>query len=228
MKNRLSSFFSEHSLMTQVMFVNGVVIAVLSVITFIFMFFFVKNYDVMLNSQLSTIIEISSDSVQTTIDDIEESSMEFMIDDDLQHWYKTFTGGDLYSYEGYVASNEMKKYVLDFVNNHPVVKFAILLDKDYNPVVSAMGQNPAWQESMSAVINENMSDDERYKWIMPSEEFDELLAVREIVDLTNPELTSVGMFVMGVDINALVKVRNSTLREYPLNALFMSLSLIHI
>lgn len=222
MKRKLSSFFSEHNLMTQVMFVNGVVIAVLSVITFIFMFFFARNYDIMLNSQLSTIIEISADSVQTTIKDIEESSMDFIVDDDLQSWVKTFTEGESYSYEDFVASNEMKKYILDFVNSHPALKFAILLDKNYNPIVSAMGQNPAWQEEMSEVIKENMSGGERYKWIMPSEKLDNLIAVREMVDLTNPELTSEGVLVMGVDINALVKVKNSTLREYPLNALFMS------
>ena len=98
MKNKISSFFSKRNLMTQVMMVNGVVIATLAIMTFIFANYFIKNYEVMLNSQLATILEISSDSLQTTVDNIEESSMEFMVNDDLQSWLHTLEQGDTYVY----------------------------------------------------------------------------------------------------------------------------------
>ncbi len=222
MKKKISSFFMEQSLMTQVMFVNGVIIAVLAVMTLIFANYFIKNYDAMLNSQLSTIIEISADSVQNTVDEIESVSMEFMSDDDIQGWIRTFAQGEKYSYEDFVASNELRKYLLNMVNEQSATKFALLLDTEYKPIVTAMGLNPSWKDSMSEIVEKSMSYGERFKWIAPEGELTDLIAVREIVDLSNPELSAEGILVIGIDIEALAKKANSTLKEYPLNSLIMA------
>ncbi|MBQ8300646.1 MAG: sensor histidine kinase [Clostridia bacterium] len=222
MKNKISSFFSKRNLMTQVMMVNGVVIATLAIMTFIFANYFIKNYEVMLNSQLATILEISSDSLQTTVDNIEESSMEFMVNDDLQSWLHTLEQGDTYVYEDFVASNELKKQLLELVNDQQAIKFAVMLDNDYNQIASAMGQTPSWDDSKSEIIKSNMTDGERYKWIAPADGLDELVVVRQMVDLSNPELTAEGVLVIGIDIDVLVKEKNSNLKEYPLKSLIMS------
>lgn len=220
-KDKLKGFLSNHSLMTQVMLVSVVVIAALTLMTFIFTRLFISRYENMLHSQLGTILEISSDTVQSAVDDMEDASKEFMIDDDFQGWFKSFSHGDAYSYEDFIASSEMNKYILDFVNDHAAVKFAVLLDEEYRTVVSAMGSNPAWNGSKTEIIKNNMEKGERYKLIAPSENLNELIAAREIVDLNDPALTAEGYLVIGIDINALVSARNTNLRDYPLSSLIM-------
>lgn len=222
MRDRISSFFSRQSLMTQVMTVNGIIIVVLTLLALAVANYFTDNYENMLNSQLTTMLEISSDSVQSTIDEIEEVSMDFMADENMQQMIKTFTRDGTYSYEDFVASNELRNYILNLVNEQTGTKFAVLLDNDYNVIVSAMGLNSAWTNDMSNVVKENMTDRSRYKWIAPEGALTDLVAVREIVDLSNPELSSEGMLVMGIDIDMLVKRAYGTLREYPLNSLIMA------
>lgn len=218
---KISSFISNHSLMTQVMLVSGIVIAVLTIMTFIFTQLFIGRYEFMLNSQLSTILEISSSTVQSSIDSLEDASAEFMIDDDFQEWFGEFSHSDSYSYDDYVAINEMNKYILDFVNEQQAIKFAVLIDENYRTIVSAMGINPAWNTAKNEFIRENMTDDARYKLIAPSEKINELIAVREIVDLSDPTLTACGYLVMGVDAGALVKDRSINLSDYPLSSLII-------
>lgn len=222
MRKKISSFFLNHSLSTQIMTVNGVIIAVLAIMTLIFVNYFIKNYNAMLNSQLSTIIEISADSVQMSIDEIENTSMEFMTDDDIQKHIRTFSNGEKYSYDDFVASNELRKYLLNMVNEQSATKFAVLLDAEYNPIVTAMGLNPSWKDSMSDIVKKNMDVGGRFSWIAPEGELNDLVAVREIVDLSNPELSAEGILVIGIDIEALAKKANSTLKEYPLNSLIMA------
>ncbi|MGN0150511.1 MAG: sensor histidine kinase [Clostridia bacterium] len=220
-KNKLLKLFSNYNLMTQVMLVSGIVIVLLTVMTFIFTRMFIHRYEIMLNSQLSTILEISSDSVQSAVDDMENSSIDVMIDDDFQMWFKSFSHGDAYSYEDFVASSAMNKYILDFVNENSAVKFALLLDDEYRTVVSAMGSNPAWNSSKSQLIKNNMRSGERYKLMAPTEELNELIAVREVVDLSDPTLATEGFLIIGIDINALVGVTNTNLEDYPLSSLIM-------
>lgn len=220
-KNKLSKLFSNHSLMTQVMLVSGIVIALLTVMTFIFTRMFIHRYEIMLNSQLSTILEISSDSVQSSVDDMEDASIDFMIDDDFQNWFKSFSHGDAYSYEDFIASSEMNKYILDFVNENSAVKFAVLLDNEYRTVVSAMGSNPAWNDAKSQLIKNNMQSGERYKLIAPTDKLNELIAVRKIVNLSDPTFATEGFFIIGFDINALVGATNANLQDYPLSSLIM-------
>ena len=222
MKDRISSFFSKHSLMTQVMTLNAIIIAVLTLLALAVANYFIDSYDSMLNSQLSTMLEVSSDSFQSTVDEIENSSMEFMADDNMQQMIKTFTDDDQYSYEDFVASNELRNYILNLVNDQTGAKFAVLLDNDGNVMVSVMGLNPAWTDEMSAEVKRSMTDGVRYKWIAPSGALTDLVAVRQIVDLSNPELLPEGMLVIGIDIDMLVKRAYSTLREYPLNSLIMA------
>lgn len=207
--------------MTQVTIVSCIVIATLTLMTFVFMQMFMHRYDIMLNSQLSTILEISSDSVQSAVDDMEDASIDFMINDDFQRWFKSFSHEENYSYEDFIASSEMNKYILDFVNDHQAVKFALILDDEYRTVVSAMGSNPMWDDSKSQIIKNNIKTDERYKLIAPTEELDELIAVRKIVDLSNPALETEGFLIIGIDINALVGVTTANLEDYPLSSLIM-------
>lgn len=222
MKDRLSSFFSNHSLMTQVMTVNGIIIAALSLLALAVVYYFIDNYNSMLNSQLSTILEVSSDSLQKTVNEIEEVSMDFMADENMQKMIKTFSNSDTYSYEDFVAANELRKSILNLVNDQTGAKFAVLLDNDYDVIVSAMGLNPAWTNEMSQEVKKNMSDGLRYKWIAPNGALTDLIAVRQIVDLSNPELSSEGLLIIGIDIEMLVKRAYNTLREYPLNSLIMA------
>lgn len=220
-KDKLSKILSNHSLMTQVTIVSCIVIAALTLMTFVFMQMFIHRYEIMLNSQLSTILEVSSDSVQSAVDDMEDASIDFMIDDDFQRWFKSFSHGEDYSYEDFIASSEMNKYILDFVNDYQAVKFALILDDEYKTVVSAMGSNPAWNDSKSQIVKDNIKSDERYKLIAPTAELDELIAVRKIVDLSNPALETEGLLIIGIDINALVGVTTANLEDYPLSSLIM-------
>lgn len=222
MRDRISAFFSKQSLMTQVMTLNVIIIAVMTLLAFAAANYFIDSYDSMLNSQLSTILEVSSDAFQDTVDEIESESMEFMADENMQRMIKTFTGDGRYSYEDFVASNELRNYLLNLVNDQTGAKFAVLIDNYGKVIVSAMGLNPAWTDEMSAVVMESMTDDVRYKWIAPGGALTELVAVREIVDLSNPELASEGMLVIGIDIDMLVKRAYNTLKEYPLNSLIMA------
>lgn len=220
-KSKLSKFLSNRSLMTQVTVVSCIVIATLTLMTFVFMHMFMQRYEIMLNSQLSTILDVSSDSVQSAVDDMEDASIDFMINDDFQTWFKNFSHEESYSYEDFVASSEMNKYILDFVNDYQAVKFALILDDEYRTVVSAMGSNPAWSDSKSQIIKDNIKPGERYKLIAPTEELDELVAVRKIVDLSDPTLTTEGLLIIGIDINALVGATTANLEGYPLNSLIM-------
>lgn len=220
-KDKLSKILSNHSLMTQVTIVSCIVIAALTLMTFVFMQMFIHRYEIMLNSQLSTILEVSSDSVQSAVDDMEDASIDFMTDDDFQGWFKSFSHEETYSYEDFVASSEMNKYILDFVNNYQAVKFALILDDEYRTVVSAMGSNPEWNDSKNHIVKENIKSGEKYKLIVPTEELNELIAVRKIVDLSDPALTTGGYLIIGIDINALVGVTTANLEDYPLSSLIM-------
>ena len=138
MRDRISAFFSKQSLMTQVMTLNVIIIAVMTLLAFAAANYFIDSYDSMLNSQLSTILEVSSDAFQDTVDEIESESMEFMADENMQRMIKTFTGDDRYSYEDFVASNELRNYLLNLVNDQTGAKFAVLIDNYGKVIVSAM------------------------------------------------------------------------------------------
>lgn len=218
MRKRVSSFVFDRRLVVQFMILNGVVIFVMAFTAIVFMGYFTHNYNSMLNSQLSTILEISADSVQKTVDDIERTSLDFMASDDVQSKFSKRSSGDRYTYEDFLESNALKKSILDLANNQTAIKFAVLLDADYMPVVSAMGINPSWTENMSLIVKSSMGEGERYKWIAPTDGLNSLVAVRRVADLSDPELPNVGAVVIGINIESIVN-KTSALEEYPFHSL---------
>lgn len=221
MKNRGGAWWGCKSLMTQGMTINGIIISVIAVIALVLAQCFIKSYEAMLSSQLTTILDISTDSVQATVDGIETASMNFMADDDLQRSFKILTDGDTVSYDGYIAAGDLKKHILDLANENRAIKFAVLLDSDYNHVVSAMGQNDPWNSDMSRAISGRITNGLRYEWITPCDELDDLVVVRQLVDMTDPEFAARGYIVLGIDIAALVTEKNTNLKNYPLKSLVM-------
>lgn len=221
MKRKVSDMFSRRSLLSQQLALNGLLIAVLTVMAIGFSEFLMVKYNNMIISQLASILEISAGSVQDAVDSVEELSLEFIVNDELQDNMKQLTNTKEYKYNDYIAANQLKKYVLDIANENSFVKFAVLLDKDYEHVVSAMGQNPSWTGSMSDIVKNEMKNDERYKWIAPLEGLDNLVVVRKIVNLSSPKLETEGILVIGIDIDSLATVDTDSLNNYSINSLIV-------